>query len=363
MPTAKPTGETQNIRMGCGSSRDSEEEDHRKRSAHIDAQLRKERRDEQVVQKLLLLGAGESGKSTIFKQMKIIHGSGYSSKERIKFREVIYSNVVLSIKALLQGGIRLGIPLCLEENRARAERCMRATEFSTQLAQDVEALWKDRGVQTAFHRANEFQLNDNTQYYFDGIRRIAGPDFVPTEQDVLRSRVVTTGIREMTFSTGELHIRMIDVGGQRNERKKWIHCFQNVTAVIFCASLSEYDQVLYEDEGTNRMQESLLLFEEICNCKWFFDTSIILFLNKIDLFEEKLKRADLRVCFPEFTGGSNLEAAKEFIIDRFCELNRSETKQIYPHITCATNTANIRFVFDVVKDIILQINLRGSGFF
>lgn len=45
---------------------------------------------------------------------------------------------------------------------------------------------------------------------------------------------------------------MYDVGGQRNERKKWIHCFDNVTAVIFVAALSEYDQCLFEDASTNR---------------------------------------------------------------------------------------------------------------
>ena len=46
---------------------------------------------------------------------------------------------------------------------------------------------------------------------------------------------------------------MYDVGGQRNERKKWIHCFEGVTAVIFVAAISEYDQKLFEDASTNRM--------------------------------------------------------------------------------------------------------------
>jgi len=46
--------------------------------------------------------------------------------------------------------------------------------------------------------------------------------------------------------------RMVDVGGQRSERKKWIHCFENVTSIIFLAALSEYDQVLYESENDVR---------------------------------------------------------------------------------------------------------------
>ncbi len=57
------------------------------------------------------------------------------------------------------------------------------------------------------------------------------------------------------------------MGGQRNERRKWIHCFDDVTAVIFVAAISEYDQVLYEDPTQNRLMEALNLFDEICNCR------------------------------------------------------------------------------------------------
>jgi hypothetical protein len=97
---------------------------------------------------------------------------------------------------------------------------------------------------------------------------------------------------------------MLDVGGQRSERRKWIHCFQDVTSVIFCVALSEYDLKLYEDDTTNRMQESLKLWKEICNTKWFVNTHMILFLNKRDLFEEKIKRVPLTVCFPLYDGSS-----------------------------------------------------------
>ena len=79
--------------------------------------------------------------------------------------------------------------------------------------------------------------------------------------------------------------RIFDVGGQRNERRKWIHAFDNVNAVVFVAAMSEYDQVLFEDETQNRMEEALQLFDQIINSKWFKTTSMILILNKKDLFE------------------------------------------------------------------------------
>src|ERR1700761_7899665 len=80
--------------------------------------------------------------------------------------------------------------------------------------------------------------------YFNAIDRMASRTYMPTDQDILRSRVKTTGITETTFQVGELTYKLFDVGGQRSERKKWIHCFENVTALVFLVSLSEYDQML-----------------------------------------------------------------------------------------------------------------------
>jgi guanine nucleotide-binding protein G(i) subunit alpha len=92
------------------------------------------------------------------------------------------------------------------------------------------------------------------------------------------------------------------VGGQRSERRKWIHCFEDVTCLLFCVACSEYDETLIEDVSVNRLRESLQLFESICNNRYFLNTSIILFLNKMDLFKEKLRIIPFRDYFPEYTG-------------------------------------------------------------
>lgn len=143
---------------------------------------------------------------------------------------------------------------------------------------------------------------DLVSSYFDSIDRIAAHDYLPNDQDVLRSRVKTTGITETTFIIQELTYRMFDVGGQRSERKKWIHCFENVTTILFLVAISEYDQLLFEDETVNRMQEALTLFDSICNSRWFIKTSIILFLNKIDRFKEKLPVSPMQNYFPDYEG-------------------------------------------------------------
>merc|ERR1712107_975016 len=102
------------------------------------------------------------------------------------------------------------------------------------------------------------------------------------------------GIVEENYVIDGVLFTVFDVGGQRNERRKWIHCFEKVTAVIFVAAINEFDQMLYEDNKVNRMDEAIILFDEICNSKWFKRTNMILFLNKKDLFEEKLLTTPFR---------------------------------------------------------------------
>ncbi|KAF7310351.1 G-protein alpha subunit [Mycena chlorophos] len=383
--------------MGCVQSTAVDEE-AKARNDEIENQLKRDRMMAKNEIKMLLLGAGESGKSTVLKQMKLIHLDGYNAQERDAYKEIIYSNTIQSMRAILEAMPQLDIALS-PQNDARRSTILslppqiEADVLPRDVADAVRGLWRDAGVKEAVRRSREFQLNDSAVYYFNSIDRMASPDYLPTDQDILRSRVKTTGITETTFKVGELTYKLFDVGGQRSERKKWIHCFENVTALVFLVSLSEYDQMLYEDESVNRMQEALTLFDSICNSRWFVKTSIILFLNKIDLFAEKLprsplvsvylsafspaselsafpplcrRRIDQRLAggdyFPDYNGGDNYDAACDYLLHRFVSLNQSAaTKQIYAHYTCATDTQQIKFVLSAIQDILLQLHLRECG--
>jgi hypothetical protein len=234
-------------------------------------------------------------------------------------------------------------------------------EIDQRLAEHLKALWNDRSIQITYDNRASYQLTDSAKYFFDRVDEVSKPGYIPSEQDVLRSRVRTTGIVENEFHIDGNAFKMFDVGGQRNERKKWIHCFENVTAVLFVAAISEYDQVLYEDETTNRIVEALNLFEEICNSRWFRETSMILFLNKRDLFAEKIQRVPLRKFFPEYQGDDSYKSGCEFMQEQFESKNRNPDKQVYTHITCATDTNNISAVFNAVKDIIIRKSLTQAG--
>ncbi|KAL9547540.1 hypothetical protein MBANPS3_006115 [Mucor bainieri] len=355
--------------MGCTPSKQTTEaEQDAIRNKEIDTQIKQAKADSQREIKLLLLGAGESGKSTVLKQMKLIHDGGYSQEERDEFKEIIYSNTVQSMHVILEAMEKMQVPL---EDQAVGNKYrdivwalpIQVQSLSAEVTEAIRYLWKDKNLQSVYDRNQEYQLNDSAKYFFDSIDRIGDSAYSPTDQDVLRARVKTTGITETTFRIGEFTYRMFDLGGQRSERKKWIHCFENVMAIIFMVALSEFDQVLIEDEHMNRMKESLLLFDSICNSKWFKKTSIILFLNKIDIFREKIEHNHLLSdTFPEYKGANTYQETSQYLMQRFLALNKeSATKQIYTHFTCATDTAQMEFVMNAINDIIIQNNLRDVG--
>jgi GTPase SAR1 family protein len=333
------------------------------RSKDLDREHQDHHNAEQAINKLLLLGAGESGKSTLFKQMITIYGTGFPELERVTYEPIIFNNIIMSMQTLVAAAPQHGGAVKCKESLEIVRDLPQDTPINQQNVGHFRALWADAGIQRAFENRSKFQLTDSAKYFFDKLEVIATPGYIPSEQDVLRSRVRTTGIVENNFEVDGNKFKMFDVGGQRNERKKWIHCFENVTAVLFIGVLSEYDLVLYEDENMNRMEETLNLFDEICNSRWFRETSIILFLNKRDVFAEKIVKVPLNSCpvFAEYRGENTYEAGCELIETTFQSKNRNPEKIIYSHLTCATDTSNVAAVFDAVKDIIIRRSLGEAG--
>ncbi|XP_074876615.1 guanine nucleotide-binding protein subunit alpha-14 [Buteo buteo] len=350
---------------GCCLS--AEEKESQRISAEIERQLRRDKRDARRELKLLLLGTGESGKSTFIKQMRIIHGSGYTEEDRKGFTKLVYQNVFTAMQVMIGAMDTLRIQYTSKENEESAQMIKevevdKVTALERKQVEAIKKLWEDPGIQECYDRRREYQLSDSAKYYLTDLDHIATPSFVPTQQDILRVRVPTTGIIEYPFDLENIIFRMVDVGGQRSERRKWIHCFESVTSIIFLVALSEYDQVLAECDNENRMEESKALFKTIITYPWFLNSSIILFLNKKDLLEEKIMYSHLISYFPEYTGPKqDVKAARDFILQLYQDQNPDKEKVIYSHFTCATDTENIRFVFAAVKDTILQLNLRESN--
>jgi hypothetical protein len=218
------------------------------------------------------LGAGQSGKSTLFKQMRYLYGEGFSPAERMEMKKVIAANTLQAAKTLVEQSRALGFDITDENKDAAAEvddSPLDVERLTDDLADAVDRVWNDSGIQETYAHRSDFQLEDCASYFLSKAKEQAEASYCPSIDDVMRARVRTTGIVEDAFRIFDTPISMFDVGGQRNERKKWIHAFDGVNALIFVAAISEYDQVLFEDETKNRIDEAKELFAEISSNRFF----------------------------------------------------------------------------------------------
>jgi len=256
--------------------------------------------------------------------------------------------------------------------KPQSELVLSATELTEEVAVAVQALWETDALKKAFARNAEIQLPggaSGTSYYVEHALRFAKRDYLPTQDDVIRAKLRTTGITEVVFNVGQTEFTMIDVGGQRSERRKWLNCFVDITAVIYLVAINEYDMVLEEDNKTNRMEESLKLFQKLTGAQWFENTSFILFLNKSDLFQEKIEQKPLKEYFEDYDSFVNELRDK----DTMSEFQRSSEYikaqyvaafngcRLYPFITCAIDTDNCDRVFAAVRDSVISQALSSSG--
>lgn len=389
----------------------------------IDRSLVVKKEKDQKQMRMLLLGAGESGKSTVLKQMRLMHKHSFTDFERRQYTEVIWYDLIESMKLLIFNARKLGIKLdCdspdsplvqykriivqtkgiqdrdaaemsligdynvgyLERRPARNDdlddpeaalllspnylgdslvsRNGTREYLRNEVADAISKLWNhDLGIQRCYHQLHNFQLELSVTYYFDNVHKFKNPQYRSSDQDIIMGRIKTTGITESAFHINNTTLKVLDAGGQRSERKKWIHCFQNIDAVLFVLAVLEYDQTLYEDGRVYRMIESFQLFDAICNSTWFQDTPFILFLNKVDLLEEKLPRSPITNYFPEYKlDPLNVNSVLDYFESVLLKLNRT-LKPIYVHRTCATDTESILFVLTAVTDMIIQQSLKQSG--
>ncbi|XP_074553073.1 guanine nucleotide-binding protein G(o) subunit alpha-like [Halichoeres trimaculatus] len=338
-------------------------------SSKIEQDLCEHARTEMNVVKILLLGAAESGKSTLIKQIKIIHSHGFSTQELISFKPAVLDNLLTSMKFVLRGMGILRINLNNKNNKTHARSVLSCSqclgddqELLPFVAHALCALWSDQGVRAAASRGYEFELNDSALYFFDNMTRIIAPRYVPTETDVLRVRVRTCGIVETQFQLNEIIFRLYDVGGQRSMRRKWLSCFDCIQAVLFVVALSSYDMMLVDDPSKNRLRESLELFQSICTNAAFRSASLILLMNKTDLFREKILYSGrhLRFYLSGYTGeDGDVDTAARCITAMFSSCISNPDKPVYHHFTTATDTSSTQVVFHMVVEQIIKENLEA----
>mmetsp|Transcript_64250 Transcript_64250/g.171368 ORF Transcript_64250/g.171368 Transcript_64250/m.171368 type:complete len:420 (-) Transcript_64250:129-1388(-) len=369
--------ETSNNQVPAGSGSAS----HRDAMAEAHAQ-------KQV--KVLLLGAGETGKSTILKQLALQYGK----REHIDltlFKSWLIRNATISIQQLLSAAEHFEIQCDEELSTLVSALEPDAAKMSTEEATAVYELWSSEPIQRALD-ANRKQptqwVLDQTPYYLNNLQTFVADDFVPTDEDVLKARTLTMGIKTVEFSDkvdpaylmsympleqatslitqqedrvfAELKWMLIDVGGQRNERRKWLHCLDDVLCLMWTVGLVEYQQVLYEEPDRVRILESLDLFSKWANNKQFQHMPIMLIFTKLDLFEATYDEERFREVFPRFTGPKNTgqNAAVRFLVKEFksrLEL-RPQSSQVLTYTLDTTDPNDFEDMLHALRALVARHN-------
>jgi len=230
-----------------------------------------------------------------------------------------------------------------------------------EVAESIETLWEFEEIQEMYDERTEHKINvpSASPYYFTNARRFAEKDYTPNNDDIFNAKVRTTGATDIVFETGGVQFTLVDVGGQRSERRKWLHCFDDVTSVLFLTALDEYDMVLEEDQKQNRLQESLHLFTQVSSSQFFEQSSWILFLNKNDLFIEKIKKYPLNKFFNDISekDAADYESSLNYITQKYIQAFRGPGP-LYHFATCNIDTAATEKLFIALRDTIINKALK-----
>ncbi|KAJ7336750.1 G protein alpha-subunit [Mycena albidolilacea] len=314
----------------------------------------------QVPVKILLLGSGQSGKSTILKQFGI-------SDAHDEFKHGIFSNTVEAMRTILEMMPQLDITADPRNERYRAMICDTPTMIETKslsrrISYAIKMLSQDPGVREAISRFSEFQLSDSAEYFFDSIERLAAENYIPTIEDILHLRVKTTGVYHKEVEYDGQTLIICDTGGERCERKKWVHCFPGTTAVFFVVALNDYQKVLVEDESMNRMNDNFELWPHVINEKQLQSAKFILLFNKLDLFVRDFQVETFSAFFPDyiswkistefFTGSNEALKALAYLRQKFLGEVHGK-REVHTYEVSATDSGQFRDVWDAVKKIIL----------
>ncbi|CCA72834.1 related to guanine nucleotide-binding protein alpha-4 subunit [Serendipita indica DSM 11827] len=249
-------------------------------------------------------------------------------------------------------------------------------------APDILTLWRDEVLRNLLCGPLStgglgLKLHEDAGFFLDDIERITAPNYLPTDDDVLRARLKTMGVSEHHFVLEEGDLDLVtelvvyDVGGARTQRHQWMQFFDDVNVIVFLAPISPFDQRLAEDPTVNRLQDTFSLWKDVCRSPALSRTDFLLFLNKCDLLDAKLRQGlKLHKFIPQYNGGNNLQEAVKFFRGVFYQIWHKSTqglkdshkghRALYIHSTSMIDIKTSRAVIENVQECAVRSNLKTA---
>lgn len=292
--------------------------------------------------KIILLGPGDAGKSTVFKQLRFLGQTGdrdqHFVQESAYYRSVIHHNIFKSMKKVIDAQVSEyrgdstykvrkqtgSIPSAIMPIAQRIQNSTPLPDFDqwvagsqtldSSLADDFQKLWDLKPVKLTLELEADLQhrqLEEQLSYFMEHFERIRAADYIPTADDILHARIRTEGSREVEIpfkafggkgALAKEMVRVVDLGGQVKERQGWTRHFEDVVCVMFIVAVNDWDKTMLEDMNRRRIDDAVDLFSSVCKSPFFGQCPIMLLMNKVDLFYSKIEHVDFRKTFNEFAG-------------------------------------------------------------
>eukprot|EP00842_Homolaphlyctis_polyrhiza_P004491 jgi/Hompol1/5042/HPOL_000733-RA len=314
--------------------------------------------------RLLILGSGDSGKTTLLKQLRIFYGQAFTAKEIENYRKLLLLNLVTSMQKLvaLARQPEFGLAESAHERLIAEFPVDGMTSVPAAVTDAIVALWNAEAVQKALLVSSRYNIQDTAGVFLSRAREICDPAFVPTNKDILMVRSPTLCVTETAFKIGIHNYHFYDVGGQRGLRKQWAPFFDYCHGILFVASLSSFDQTLSEsEEPINRMTDAIELFGQVVNNKVLAKSDIMLFLNKRDLFEAKLERVRFADYFEKYMGANDPDNVAKYIAALFKAQNRDPERKFLLHRTCCIDQVSMEVIVSRMIETLTITALNSIG--
>lgn len=248
--------------------------------------------------------------------------------------------------------------------------------------ESIRMMWQSETMQKVWaDRSNVEGIFQSQADFFFHLSRIASPDYVPLESDLLYMYLPTKLVNKERFDMDGTPVLMTDVGGRKSERKRWPGLYENMDVVLVVAALSDYDQysvvsetiedvdgeVIVNTKKVNKLAEALELFEKACSHPELEDYEIFLFLNKADNFKQKIRQSNIKDSpeFKDFDGPShNYEAGINYFLQKFKSryptrnADKDESIDDRIMITNATNIDKMDEILEKVRVKFHRLSLK-----
>jgi GTPase SAR1 family protein len=323
--------------------------------------------------KILCLGVGGCGKTTFIKQMKIIHEIPWSPVELQNFAKIIRGNYINGLQDALELSKRIGLDIeDVETAKEISAYRGRTSELTPEVISTLKKFYEEPAIQSIVQDYGHLLPVTHFSYFWDSMDRIKQDNYVPTDDDILRARIRTSGSNSTAIYLEKIYFEFYDVGGQKPERAKWEAVIgeNKFSAVIYFVATDEYD--VNDDEkdfDRSKMELSRFIFKELVQSSVMSESiPIILFLNRIDLLENRLLTpqgfTSFKETFPEYSGSNAKTKALEFIKSYYFAVVPNEGKGVTPikcHYTCALDRNGVVVVWKIIRDILVDQALKDVG--